>query len=151
MRSLRAFVLALSAAGIVSIGGCRDATPLPLEEVRGTVTYDDGSLIKADKIRIVFEPQGIEAKGKVAPRAAEAYAEASTGAFGELTTWKYGDGALVGRHKVVVTSLQLDKRGNGEPTKAVPPVYQQAETTPLEVEVVEGGENVFPLKIVKGG
>lgn len=147
MRSLRAESLAILAASALMASGCGPSSPLPLSQVRGTVKYSDGSLIKADQIRIVFQPQGVEAQGKVFPRAAETYADVSTGAFGELTTWSHADGALVGQHKVVVTSLKLNSHGVGDPTLAVPKLYNGAETTPLEVEVVDGGENNFTLTI----
>src|SRR5438552_3622722 len=102
MRSLCARSLVTVAVTALVACGCGRSSPLPLSQVRGTVKYSDGSLIKADQIRIVFQPQDVQAKGKVAPRAAETYGDVATGAFGDLTTWKHADGALVGHHKVVV-------------------------------------------------
>ncbi len=148
MRSRRAVIVVILATS-AAVGGCSEASPLPLAEVRGTVKYDDGTLVPADQIWLAFEPQGVGPTGKVAPGAAEAYVDVATGAFKELTTWKYGDGALVGRHKVVVVSMSTDDRGGGIPTTAIPKSYQEVETTPLEVEVLEGGDNDFALKIPK--
>lgn len=149
MQSLRARSSVILAVTALAASGCGRSSALPLSRVRGTVKYSDGSLIKADQIRIVFQPQDVQAKGKVAPRAAETYADVATGAFGDLTTWKHADGALVGHHKVLVTSLRLNNHGVGDPTSAVPILYNRTDTTPLEVEVVDGGDNDFTLTIAK--
>ena len=57
---------------------------------------------------------------------------------------------MVGHHKVVVIALKLGERGVGEPTDAVPARYRRAQSTPLEVDVTDGGENYFELDIKKG-
>lgn len=147
------FCLAISAVAFVALpmlGGCGAKTPFPLEPVRGTVKYDDGSPIEADQIRIVFNPIDTAARDKVAPRSAAAYADVASGGFDGFTTWKNHDGVLVGRHKVTVIALRLDQRGTTEPTDAIPSRYHRAETTPLEVEVIGGGDNDFNLEIIKG-
>ena len=113
------------------------------------MTYADGSLIQADEIRIAFEPQGIEAVAKDAARASQGLVNVADGTFSDLTMIKPSDGAVVGHHKVVVIALKKGKRGVGEPTNAVPARYRSARSTPLEVDVTDGGENYFELKIDK--
>jgi hypothetical protein len=71
------------------------------------------------------------------------------GSFEELTTWATGDGAIVGRHKVVVLALKYGSHGVGEPTAAVPREYGDPRTTPLAVEVTAGGKNHFELTVQK--
>ncbi|MBN1854487.1 MAG: hypothetical protein JW829_17275 [Pirellulales bacterium] len=136
--------------GMSFLHGCGSGSPFQMEPVSGKVTYVDGSLIQADEIRIVFEPQGVEAVGKNAARASQGLVHMADGTFSNLTMIKPGDGAVVGHHKVVVLALKQDARGVGEPTNAVPARYHTARSTPLEVDVTSGGENHFELKIEKG-
>jgi len=130
--------------------GCSEDNPFDVAPVDGTVTYSDGSQIDADQLVVQFVPEKFEAKGKVASRSASTYVDTSTGSFSELTTWKHADGAIVGRHKVVVIALASTGSNAGSPTNAVPSRYHRAETTPLEVEVKPGGANHFSLKVEKG-
>ncbi|MEO2045313.1 MAG: hypothetical protein ABGX16_01920 [Pirellulales bacterium] len=132
------------------LSGCGEKVPFELEAVSGTITYSDGSFVKADQLLLKFVPQGIQAIGRDAPRSAETFAELADGTFTDFTTWKHGDGVMVGRHKVVVMSLRVGSHGVGEPTNAVPTCYHKANKTPLEVEVISGGENSFSLEIEKG-
>jgi hypothetical protein len=138
----------LAMLACIIVAGCGSGAPFELAQVDGTVTYEDGSLIQADQLLVKFFPQGIAIKGKDAPRAAETYAEVSDGSFRKLTTWNYADGVMVGHHKVVVISMKVGSHGVGEPTKAVAAIYNQIESTPLDVEVTSGS-NHFDLKIKK--
>jgi len=133
------------------MAGCGESGPFDLVPVHGRVTYSDGSPIKSDQLVVKFVPQAIQMQGKVAPRSATTYVDVADGTFSDLTTWKYGDGVIVGRHKVVVLALSGAGPNAGNPTKAVPTRYHRADTTPLEVEVAAGGENDFSLKIERGG
>jgi hypothetical protein len=130
-----------------TLTSCGPKPPFDLTAVEGKVTYDDGSLIQADKLLVKFFPQGIQIKGKDAPRASETYADVSDGTFSDLTTWKYADGVMVGHHKVVVISLREGSHSAGDPTRVVPLRYQQEDTTPLEVEVKARDNNHFTLEI----
>lgn len=133
-----------------SLIGCGSKTPFELTHIKGKVVCSDGSLIQADQILVQFVPQGIQNQGMNAPRAAETYADVSDGTFSDLTTWKFADGVMVGRHKVVVISLKIGSHGMGVPTTAIPARYHQASTTPLEVEVTSDGDNIFSLEIEVG-
>lgn len=92
-----------------------------------------------------------------------------------LTTYEFGDGAAVGKFKVVVSkavsagTAESESGGDGHGSQAdyeaslshsaepgaggdkeaamVPAQYSSAKTTPLSAEVSAGGENVFPLVI----
>jgi hypothetical protein len=141
-------VLAVMLIGSLATGGCGRNAPFPMAQVQGTVKYEDGSLIPADEIQIVFEPQDKERVNGVAPAAAQGHVDVSNGTFEELTTWKYGDGAIIGRHKVTLMSAKRDERGLPQTTKAVPRKYHSAATTPLEVEVSRR-KNDFTLEVAK--
>lgn len=62
------------------------------------------------------------------------------GSFAGLTTWSPGDGAVVGKNKVLV----IARNARGEPDPAVPSAYASPRTTPL---VVELADNSQPLTI----
>ena len=125
--------------------GCGGGAPFNIIPVRGKVTYTDGSLIPADRIIVKFVPQDVAAVGTAAPAAAQGDVNVADGTFRGLTH-KHLDGAIVGRHKVVVQAFQTSSAGFDEPNGAVPSPYTRAETTPLEVDVARGNRK-FTLQI----
>jgi hypothetical protein len=133
----------------VSLAGCGGGAPFKIVPVSGKVTYSDGSLIPADRIVVTFVPQGVQASGKDAAAAARGEVNVADGTFAGLTTQKHLDGAIVGKHKVLVQALKTGVAGVGEPTAAVPAKYAKAATTPLEVEVPPGGKKNIELLIDK--
>jgi hypothetical protein len=135
---------------VTATAGCGSDAPFQVVPVTGQIAYRDGSFVPADQMRVTFFPQEIESRDQGAPRAASAYANVKDGTFSDLTTWKHSDGAIVGRHKVVVQALKLGPSGVGEPTSAVARRYGSAKTTPLEVEVTARGDNHFDLTVEKG-
>jgi hypothetical protein len=86
--------------------------------VKGKVTLKGKPLTQG---QIVFEPDsaGREAHGSIQP----------DGTF-ELTTFKPGDGAAPGTHRVAVTGTSKKD--------AVPVKYQSTSSSKTEVEVAEG-------------
>lgn len=127
--------------------GCGSGAPFDIAPVSGKVTYSDGSLIQADQIVVRFVPQDVEAVGKDAAPGATGEVNVADGTFAGLTTRTHHDGAIVGRHKVVVLALKIGPAGVGEPTAAVPARYTNVATTPLEVEVPRGGKRGVHLQI----
>jgi len=152
MRSFRSgpsarLPLVLLLAGCLT--GCGGGAPFEIVPVSGKVTYRDGSLIQADQIVVTFVPQGVEAAGKESAAAATGEVNVADGTFAGLTTQKHHDGAIVGKHKVLVRALKTGPAGVGEPTDAVPAKYAKATTTPLEVDVPSGGTSDVELLIDK--
>jgi hypothetical protein len=95
--------------------------------VKGKVTYKGKSLTQGE---IVFEPNsaGREAHGNIEP----------DGTF-ELTTFKAGDGAVPGTHRVAVSGTSKKD--------AVPVKFQSTSSSKTEVEVAEGKtEYIVDLK-----
>jgi hypothetical protein len=86
--------------------------------VKGKITYKGRPLTQGE---IVFEPNsaGREAYGNIQP----------DGTF-ELTTFKAGDGAAPGTHRVAVTGTSKKD--------AVPVKYQSTSSSKTEVQVAEG-------------
>ena len=128
-RGILAHILFLVFLVLWAGGGCRRGVPFTIVPVSGRVTYTDGRLIPANRLVVTFVPQ-VEAEGNISPRPATATVGAD-GNFSAMTTRKYGDGAIVGRNKVVVVAMGEHKMQ----TQAVPAIYSNAATTPLEVEV----------------
>ena len=138
----------LALGAICAVVGCGGGAPFTIEPVTGKVTYNDGSLIQADRIVVTFVPQGVKAAGRDVAAAATGDVNVSDGAFAGLTTQKHHDGAIVGKHKVLVQAFKTGPAGVGEPIAAVPAIYAKAATTPLEEEVTNG-TNHFEIKIEK--
>src|SRR5262245_14573061 len=89
-------LIALSCLALAGCGG----SPADLAQVRGRVEFDGKSLPKFDNAAVVFTPQGGRlAKGVIA----------SDGSF-QLSTYKDGDGAVVGKTKVLVSATLNDKK-----------------------------------------
>ena len=72
-----------------------------------------------------------------------------TGGRFTLTTFDKGDGCRIGRAQVVVQkqSFHYNAKGEGITTYLVPQKYGIPGQSGLDVEVVAGGENDFPLKL----
>jgi hypothetical protein len=121
------------------LAGCNKE---PFSQVRasGKVVYEDGTPIPVDKLMLKFYPEAGPKDAKTYPRPGSAIVDKATGSFDAVTTHKYGDGLVAGKHKVTLWSP------SGVPKSAVPPEYCNLDRTPLEVDTA----NVpFELKIKK--
>jgi len=125
---------------VLVVAGCGPDTPFSMAPVAGKVVYADGSPFPGKGVRITFIPQDVSPADKSHPLPAQSML-AEDGSFKELTSHKFGDGAIVGRHKVIL----VDHTPGGN---AVPEQYRQESTTPLEA-IVKRGKNYFEFKIEK--
>lgn len=122
------------------IVGCGASdTPFGIVEVEGKVTYEDGSPIPG--VSVQFVPQTPPLDPKTVPRPGVA-GIADDGTIEQVTTYKYADGLVPGKHKVIVKS----KTGNGQRTDAVDARYSSSDTTPL---MVDTAEQPFDIKVEK--
>jgi len=128
---------------LVLLAGCSD-TPYEIVPIHGKVTYKDGSLIPADAIYVRFYPQVESLSAKVHPRPGSTELDTEDGTFALVSTVEYGDGVIVGKHKVTVTVGDESPTGAG----SIPAKYADPATTPLEIEVTGRNQDV-PLKIEK--
>jgi hypothetical protein len=117
--------LALCTAAVV-LAGCGSHNPFDSVPVSGRVTFEDGSPAPVGKIFFKCLEPPIEG---MHPRVASVPVQ-SDGTFENVTTYKFGDGLVIGRHKV---SLVGD-------AKAIPKEYTMTTHTPLEIEVTESGQ-----------
>lgn len=70
--------------------------------VSGKVTYEDGSLIPANRMELQFLTPESLARDKKYPRVAVAQVNTRDGTFSEATTWEHGDGLIEGELEVVL-------------------------------------------------
>lgn len=140
MRSMQ-FAWTMAFLFLLGCGG--GAAPFGVVPVKGKVTYEDGSVIPADSLRVEFVSQ-TPPKGKEHPRPGAAAVNAKDGTFPYVTTWDPMDGAVTGKNKVTVQALDAMQI----PTDAVPKEYADAEKTPLEVDV-KAGMPPLELKVKK--
>jgi hypothetical protein len=136
--------LPLVATGTLSVllGGCSGTgSPFDSVPVTGKVTYEDGSPIPAQGIKVYFHCLEEPIDG-MHPRPATV-GVGSDGTFSDVTTYKYADGLVLGEHKVSLVCLE-----GGKLTPKIPKEYAVPATTPLRVEVTEAGQ-FLEIKVPK--
>ena len=104
----------------LALSGCGPQSP-PTAKVEGVVTLDGKPIEGA---AVVFTPP----EGRMATGATD-----SSGRF-LLSTFKQGDGALLGQHRVTVSKSSEQSSGPGEETELVfltPRRYADPKTSPL--------------------
>jgi hypothetical protein len=137
----RAVLLAVLSA---AAAGCGSSNPYATVEISGKVTYEDGSLIQAEAIELVFSPQVQAVNAATSPRDARAVVNVADGTFTCATSYEYGDGVIPGKHKVAVQPLK-----DGAPLRGpVPAAYLNPLNTPLEI-TIEAGAAPLSLKVPK--
>lgn len=122
--------------------GCNSSNPFDQAQVEGSVTYADGTLIPGEFIEVEFHPLVPPKDARTHARPGRAAVDPKTGRFDTVTSYKYGDGIAIGRHKVLVHSLNEDRK----PTGAVPAKYQEVEKTPLELD---SADSPLTIKVEK--
>jgi hypothetical protein len=125
---------------LISGLGCGSGSPYKYVKVKGKVTYDDGTVIPPKGLRLRFVPLDAPIVENATPRAAFALFD-DQGNFDSVTSYKYGDGLIRGKHKVAIEAA------DGPPKQlVVPKEYQSTSTTPL---MVDTAEVPFEVKVPK--
>ena len=106
--------------------GCGSPGPFSYVPAEGTLTYEDGSPLPKSGIQLKFFALDAPEKENANPRPAIAHVDAE-GRFDLVTSYKYGDGLVPGRHKVAI----LYAKNNGE--SLIPREYASSVKTPLVV------------------
>lgn len=120
--------------------GCGSGSPYSYVKSTGKVLYDDGTPIPAGAIRLQFAAQDAPSVQGAHPRPAIANVNAQ-GEFDCVTSYKYGDGLIRGKHKVAIEQA-ADSKGK----LLVPKEYTSIATTPL---VVDTDSVPFDIKVPK--
>jgi hypothetical protein len=129
-----AFLIALL---LLCLAGCEQRQRLA--RFKGKVMYKNQPLTSGS---VMFQPEaGIPSRGTIQP----------DGSF-SLTTYKLDDGATIGKNKVRVVSTTAvgQDASKGElatGNSTIPAKYNDFSTTPLEVVVIEEGEENAELVI----
>jgi hypothetical protein len=124
---------------IVALTGCGSGNPWSTVDVSGKITYQDGTAIPAQSIKLYFASQVPPVDAKTFPRQGSVGVNPADGSFEKVTTYKYGDGLIPGKHKVVVVAYDS---GGRDLSPAIPKEYTTVATTPLEIDTAD-----LPLEI----
>jgi hypothetical protein len=140
IRPIRSVLLCLCVA-VLSIFnvGCGSRGPFKYVRVSGKVSYEDGSPIPGG-CKATFISQDAAPVGNAYPRQGIANVNAE-GEFESVTSYKYADGLVPGKHKVVI---QAANERDGKPV--VPKEYANVETTPL---VIDTANSPLDIKVPK--
>jgi len=68
------------------------------------------------------------------------------GSFEMTSTGKPGEGVAPGKYKVIITPKEEGEM-KGSNANQIPKKYQTVETTPLEVEIKDGENNLKPFEL----
>jgi len=114
--------------------GCGSNEPFDFVPVTGKVVYEDGSPLTGGQLQFVSLAPAV---GANYPRPAAAHLK-SDGTFDAVTSHKYGDGLVPGKHKVAILN---GRNADGKPL--VPQEYTSSATTPLVIDTADA-----PLVII---
>jgi hypothetical protein len=131
------FLLSWFALGFTlwTTAGCGSGTAFPMDRVEGRVRYEGGSLVPSPSIIVRFEPLRPPIDAKTHPKAGMAKVDPRDGSFKQVTTYKFGDGIVRGRHKVLLSDGTAAAGPEDDADKSlIPQEYRDGATTPLEVD-----------------
>jgi hypothetical protein len=148
MRTLKYLDWVLVGATLLLLCGCRGERKEGLAAVNGQITYG-GQPVPAGQIFFYPTNGGRRSSGSI-----------DRGKY-VLTSYKPGDGALIGKHKVVIDGTEIpapppDIDAPGAtvapvftpPERILPAAYYEQATTPLEADVKDG-DNIIDFAIPK--
>ncbi len=131
-------LLSLLACGFVA--GCGSNSPYAYQKVSGKITYEDGSPISGSGLILRFAAQDAPKLESAVPRPAFARTNAQ-GEFECVTSYKFGDGLIPGKHKVAI-----EPQGSLDAAPAVPKEYRSISTTTL---VIDTADSPLEIKVPK--
>jgi hypothetical protein len=126
------FYLSCLIVGLLLSGCGQKADPFSYVRVSGKVCYEDGTPLPVE-VRVTFYPQGGSIDSKTHPRPGRTTTDKTTGALGVVTSNRYNDGLVPGRHKVTLLTPQNQLL----PAKIAAPEYGSPDKTPLEVDTAK--------------
>ena len=126
----------------IVFAGCGSGDPFEYVQVSGRVSYEDGTLIPAAKLRVTFIPEMQAIDARTHPRAGMAYVNVADGSFDNFTSHLPGDGVVPGKHRVLIVALDETE----ELSPLVPREYYSGSQTPL---IVDTADTPFHFQIPK--
>jgi hypothetical protein len=125
---------------VVVCVGCGPGSPYEYVNASGRIGYEDGTAISASGFRLLFTAIDAPQIEGAHPRPGVAEVD-EKGEFTCVTSYKYGDGLVPGRHKVAIQDVK-DKQGR----LLVPKEFTNVATTPLTVDTKDAP---FDIKVPK--
>lgn len=125
---------------LASLTGCGERRP-PTYPVTGKVTFPDGKPLAGGTVEFeseVASAEGLNARGEIQ----------ADGTF-SMTTYEPDDGAIEGRHRVIVHAPQPADSGNMSgppPAPVLHPRFRSFETSGLTI-TVEPKNNEYPITV----
>lgn len=113
--------------------GCGSSGPFEYTPASGKITYEDGTLIPAPSMRVIFTALDHQDDPQFKPRPAMANFNAATGEFDSVTSYKFGDGLVSGRHRVALAAVDA----TGKDLKLFPEVYSDIRKSPLIIDTAD--------------
>jgi len=142
-RKVPTLLLAALAVSSPALLGCGNQGPFEYVKVSGRVTYEDGSTIPGETIRVAFKALDFENDDpNVTPRPGKTTLNTADGTFENVTSYKYGDGLVPGRHRVAIVALNKQ----GQVSKAIPREYTTTADSPL---IINTDDAPFEIKVPK--
>jgi hypothetical protein len=135
-------------AVLVSCSGCGSDVPFGIVPVHGKVTYEDGSLVPADEMMVIFNPVDPPRKGKMVAPGGRTSVDVADGTFKSVTSHRPNDGVVLGKHKVVVIASKKGPNGRLGSGNLVATKYRKTATTPVEVDVSSSSQ-FLEIKVSK--
>ncbi len=117
--------------------GCGSGSPYTYQKVEGRISYEDGTPLPGSVV-LRFVAQDAPTVAGAVPRPAMANADAQ-GRFDCVTSYKYGDGLIKGKHKVAI-EVSPDAK------PIVPKEYTNAATSPL---IIDTANTPLEIKVPK--
>ena len=139
---LSSTILILLVACSPLLAGCGAKDPFRYVRVSGKVTYEDGSLVPVDSLRLTFSADPPVKVGKDHARPGVATVDRANGEFRSVTSHTAGDGLVAGKYKVTLAGVNATSLS----PSVVPPEYTDFNRTPLQVDTAK---LPFDLKIAK--
>ena len=131
---------------LASLAGCAEDNPFTTQPISGSVTYEDGQPIDAAMVVVHFIPDEATSVGDKFPQPAQATLSPN-GSFAAASTFARADGAIPGRHRVVLEAMNADYSPR---PSAIAKQFADPAQTPLSVDVKIDGENHFVLTVGRG-
>lgn len=136
----RLFAVLLGFWWLTILPGC-GSSGLPTAPVRGKITYE-GKPVPNGSVVSLPEGDKPSATGDIKP----------DGSY-ELTTYSSGDGAVLGKHTLMVIAVEdhsgrLPEERSATPALIIPKKYTSFPTSGLSIDV-KAGENSFDFELQK--
>lgn len=131
--SIRTSLSSLTLLASLAALGCGSGNP-PTGYVTGKVYLDD-QLLSGGSVLFIPTPTGQYASGTIQ----------KDGSY-TLTTFRDGDGAVLGKHRIMVSAVKEVKNEGDPVVPLTPPKYSNENTSGLEADIIKG-DNVVDLRL----